>query len=96
VDRLTRRPLRTLEGIAEPYAEDPLSKRLRRMKYRLTRHTRPRSAENRRQRDNYHQRMPQKQDGRRNNANRKIGPKRKSVDKRRGAGFLRGRAGGMR
>lgn len=95
MDRLTRRPLLTLEGISEPYKASPLALRLRRMMYRLDRH-KDRTKKNRDARDNYKTRMPQKQDGRRNNPFRKIGPKRKSVDKRRGVGFLRGRAGGMR
>lgn len=98
MDRLTRRPLLTLEGIAEPFKADGLTNRMRRFVDRLRRRLsgKSRAAQNRQDRDNYRKRMPQAQDGRRNNPNRKIGIKRKSVDKRRGAGFLRGAPGGMR
>lgn len=93
MDRLNRRPLITLqtEGIAEPHKADSLYNRVRRRfieKYKPS--VRNKSKRNRDERDRYRKRMPQKQDGRRNNPNRKIGEKRKAVDKRRGMGRLRG------
>lgn len=96
MDRLIRRPLLTLEGIAEPYAKNRLELAVQRMEYRLKRHDGTRRQRNARARRNYQSLMPQSRDARRNNPFRNIGPKRKSVDKRRGVGFLRGRAGGMR
>lgn len=91
--RLIRQPLLTLqaEGIAEPYKADSLTNRLRR---RFIEKFKPsvqnKAKRNREERNRYHKRMPQGQDGRRNNPNRKIGAKRKAVDVRRGIGRLRG------
>jgi hypothetical protein len=98
VDRLSRRPLRTLqvEGIAQPYKSDSLINRLRRRfieKFKPS--VRNKAKRNRDERSRYRKRMPQQQDGRRNNAGRKIGPKRKAVDKRLGVGRLRGPSGGL-
>lgn len=84
---LRRRPLKTLvnEGLAQPYKATGLENRHRRAfdeKFKPS--VRNRTKRNRDERDRYKKRMPQRQDGRRNNPNRGIGHKRKAVDTRMG------------
>lgn len=93
---LTRRPLKTIgEGLREPYKVTGLENRVRRRFIEpFKASVMMKSKRSRDERNRYTKRMPQKQDGRRNNPNRPQGGKRRAVDKRPG-GRLRGPSGGF-
>jgi len=83
--RLTRRPLKTLVAsvsLREPHKADRVTNRVRRMSFDVRKLGR--AAYNRRERENYHKRMPQAQDKRRQHPNDDSGPKRKAPEKRLG------------
>lgn len=84
---LSRRPLKTLvnESLLQPNKVSSLANRMRRrFDEPFKPSVRNRTKRNRDERDRYKKRMPQRQDGRRNNPNRAIGVKRKAVDTRLG------------
>lgn len=84
---LTRRPLKTLSelaSIAEPHKADRITNRLRTMVDKFAARRFNRAGYNRRERANYHKRIPQSQDGRRRRPGDDSGEKRKAPDKRLG------------
>jgi len=83
--RLTRRPLKTLGenvSLREPHRKDRLTNKVRTFEFDKRRLGR--AANNRRERENYHKRMPQARDQRRKHPNDDSGPKRKAPEKRLG------------
>lgn len=85
VQMLSRRPLKTLTAsisLREPHKADRVTNRVRRMSFDVRRLGR--AAYNRRERANYHKRMPQARDHRRRHPNDESGAKRKAPEKRMG------------
>lgn len=92
--RLTRRPLKTLSEVAtgrEPHKADRLTNRVRRLVDKFASRRFNRAGYNRKERENYHKRIPQSQDKRRLHPADTSGKKRVAPEKRVGAGRLRRR-----
>jgi hypothetical protein len=88
--RLKRRPLKTLKPLGEPGSKNRHDNAERRLfKDRFAPRRFNRAGYNRKERANYHKRIPQALDARRRRPSDESGPKRKAPDKRLGTRLRR-------
>ncbi len=90
--RLTRRPLKTITAgisLREPHKADRLTNRLRKLADTFATRRFNRAGYNRRERANYHKRVPQARDARRQHPDDDSGPKRVAPEKRLGSRLRR-------